>query len=410
MQRNRAISIIKNSLRVRTIDVLEAEARASLLPAHDERPVDDAFGGKTGWSRDLAVMHSIVFSGWLNLLLLCIPAGFAAQYLAWPAVWRFSLNFLSLIPLALILGDVTEDLALRFGDVIGGLINATFGNVVEVILSLAALEKGLYDVVASSLLGSILSNMLLVLGCCYLFGGLYYKTQSFNAIGNRACSSLLFLSTIGIITPTAAFQLIPEISHDSVLVISRACAIILLIMYALYLLFQLNTHAELFSGDEDEGGEQPALSVGAATFLLTGITVLVAFSSEFLTGSIEEVSASTGLGHMFLGMIVLPIAGNACEHMTAVIVAMKDKMDLSMGVVMGSSLQIALFALPLCVVVGWATGHDFSLNLDAFSALALTVSVIHSSIVTNDATSHWLLGTQLIAVYIIFAISYLVRT
>jgi len=337
----------------------------------------------------------------------------ASEYMGWGAVATFFLNFLALIPLALILGDITEDLALRFGPIIGGLINATFGNVVEIILSIAALMNGLYEVVAYSLLGSILSNLLLVLGCCMLFGGMYYKTQTFNEIGNRTCASLLFLSVIGIILPTAAKHLIedmpPAEKAEMIVGISRVSAAVLLIIYIFYLLFQLKTHKDLFDGGEEDEDEEPRLSVACAFTLLVIITVIVAIASEDLTGSIEEVSEHTPLSKAFLGMIVLPIAGNACEHITAIIVAMKNKMDLALGVAVGSSIQIALLALPLCVVVGWATGHPFGLDLDAFSALALTAAVIHSNVITSDATSHWLLGVQLIGVYVILAITYFYR-
>lgn len=360
--------------------------------------------------RDYVAVSEIFLASWINLLLVCIPLGFASEAMGWGPVATFSLNFLSLIPLALILGDVTEDLALRFGDVIGGLINATFGNVVEVILSLTALTKGLNDVVAASLLGSILSNLLLVLGCSFFFGGLYHKTQTFNAVGNRACSSLLMLACIGIIIPTAATKLVDaEDSHEEwILDISRGTAVLLLACYAAYLVFQLRTHHDLFQPDDGQEAE-PILSLTTATLLLTAITVVVAFASEFLTGSIEDVSEQTKLSQAFLGMIVLPIAGNACEHITAVVVATKNKMDLSLGVAVGSSIQIALFAIPLAVVFGWVTGNPFSLSFDSFSALVLTVCVIHSNFVTSDATSHWLLGTQLIAVYCLIALAYFYR-
>eukprot|EP00878_Enallax_costatus_P035619 GHUV01039799.1.p1 GENE.GHUV01039799.1~~GHUV01039799.1.p1 ORF type:complete len:196 (+),score=46.74 GHUV01039799.1:1681-2268(+) len=188
-------------------------------------------------------------------------------------------NFLALIPLALLLGDVTEDLAVRFGDTVGGLLNATFGNVVEMILSIAALRQGLYTVVSSSLLGSILSNLLLVLGCCFLFGGIRFKTQSFNAVANQATSSLLFLSCIGIIIPTAAGSLSSDdVTSLEMLHISRGTAIIMLLVYLSYLSFQLHTHHDLFKGDD--GDEEPVMSFPGALVVLAGITVTVAVCSE----------------------------------------------------------------------------------------------------------------------------------
>eukprot|EP00198_Chlamydomonas_reinhardtii_P007601 XP_001696938.1 CAX family of cation antiporters, membrane protein [Chlamydomonas reinhardtii] len=354
--------------------------------------------------------QEIVFSSYINLMLLCAPLGWASAYFKWGAVATFSLNFLALIPLALILGDITEDLAVRFGDVVGGLINATFGNVVEVMVSLFALFKNLFTVVAASLLGSILSNLLLVMGCSFLLGGMYHSVQTFNAMSNRACSSLLMLACIGISIPSAASMLLvtdPALRADWILDVSRGTAVIMLICYACYLTFQLKTHSELFKGDDDDA--VPMMTVGTSIGALTVITAIVAVCSEFLTDSIEEVSAHTGISETFIGLILLPIAGNACEHLTACIVAMRNKMDLSMGVAVGSSIQIALFAIPFAVVVGWATGHDFSLDFSPFSAMVLAVCVIHANFVTADATSHWLLGVQLIALYCVIAVAYFYR-
>ncbi|MEW5317917.1 MAG: hypothetical protein WDW38_009178 [Sanguina aurantia] len=178
--------------------------------------------------------------------------------------------------------------------------------------------------------------------------------------------------------------------------------------YGCYLFFQLKTHKEEFQGEES--GEEPMLSLVMAIGLLTIITIIVAFASECLTGSIEEVSKSTGVSQAFLGMIILPIAGNACEHITAVVVAMKNKMDLSLGVAVGSSIQIALFAIPFAVMVGWAVGSNFSLaDFDAFPALVLTLAVTHSNFITADATSHWLLGVQLVALYVLIAVTFFFR-
>jgi Ca2+:H+ antiporter len=328
---------------------------------------------------------------------------------------------------------VTEDLALRLGEVVGALVNATFGNVVEIILSIAALFKGLYRVVATSLLGSILSNMLFVLGMSFVAGGLKWKIVTFNALAAQASISLLLLCAISIVLPTAALHLgmggphDEHLSGDSVLLMSRITALMLLGVYGAYLYFQLGSHSELINeagapaatlgmplpppneadeadGDDEEG--EPLLSLGAASFWLTAITVLVAACSEALTGSIEEVSHAWGLSQGFLGFIILPIAGNACEHVTAVFVALKNKMDLSMGIAIGSSIQIGLLAIPLVTVVGWATGHPFSLAFDPFSALVLVLSVVHTSVMIVDAQSNWLEGLQLMATYFIVGIAY----
>ncbi|EFJ45431.1 Ca2+/H+ antiporter, cation antiporter, membrane protein [Volvox carteri f. nagariensis] len=352
---------------------------------------------KRRWWRSDARALKEILSNWANVLLVTVPLGLIAGALNWTAEYVFVLNFLALIPLALILGDVTEDLALRYGSVIGGLINATFGNIVEVILSIAALLNGLYGVVAASLLGSILSNLLLVTGCSFFFGGLFNKTQKFNATGSQASGSLLFLAALGFLIPTGAALLFGsgdvDSNSDLVLGISRGTAVVLLLCYGCYLGFQLYTHTDLF---EDTPEESSASLWGWRS----------ARPFRYLTSSLTEFSKSSGLSEAFLGTIVLPIAGNACEHMTAVIVATKNKMDLSMGVAVGSSIQVALFAVPFAVVVGWITGHPFTLDFDPFSAMALMLSVAQSNFVTAGATSHWLLGVQLIALYVLLSLAY----
>lgn len=425
MQKSQAISLKKQATRRRfsaslsgplddeeagfvesTIDA--APSNVPLLASITQSASPYATGPVPSYATDLVAVKEIMRESWINLLLLAAPFGFAAPYLGWNAMLTFTLNFITLIPLALILGDVTEDLALRFGETIGGLINATFGNVVEMILSIAALREGLFTIVATSLLGSILSNLLLVLGFCFFAGGLKYSTQTFNSVSNRATSALLFLACIGLIIPTACSSFGgPTLTGDEVLWISRASAVILLIIYMSYLYFQLVSHANMFQAEEGE--EQPMMTlVGAFTFLLL-ITIAVAACSENVAMSIEEFSKVTGVGEAFLGMIVLPIAGNAAEHLTAVVVASKNKMDLALGVAVGSSVQIAIFAIPFAVVVGWAMGLNFSLSFDPFAVIILTASVVLVNVVTADAVSHWLMGVFLIATYVMIAIAFLFR-
>lgn len=358
--------------------------------------------------QDVKAIAGLFTSSWLNLLIVCVPLGWLAQLLHWGPYPIFILNFVALVPLALILGEVTEDLAVRFGDTVGGLLNATFGNVVELVLSLAALSKGLYTVVAMSLIGSILSNLLLVMGFCFLCGGTKFKEQKFSMLVNKACCSLLFLACIGLSVPTASSALygkerMPESAEKNV---SRVVAVLLIFVYICYLLFQLKTHGEMFVGDDDQ--ETPSLSLAGALVTLAGITIVVAISSEFLTGAIEEVSKKSGLNQAFLGLIVLPIAGNACEHITAVFVAVKDKMDLAIGVALGSSIQIAVFVMPVMVLAGWAIGKDFTLTyIDPFASMFLTLSVVHAYFVSSDGHSNWLMGVQLISTYTLIAMLYL---
>ncbi|EFN54061.1 hypothetical protein CHLNCDRAFT_36262 [Chlorella variabilis] len=359
-------------------------------------------------------------SSYINVMLICLPIGLWAGITEANPTLIFTMNFLSLIPLALFLGEVTEDLAVRFGDTIGGLLNATFGNVVELILSIAALSRGLYTVVATSLIGSILSNLLLVLGMCFFFGGLKYKEQRFSTLANKVSSCLLFLACIGIIIPSTAKIIYggEVITKDVLFNLSHAIAIVLIFIYCGYLLFQLRTHADFFSvslpaagagGGPGAADEVPALSLSGAMACLLSITVIVAICSEYLTGAIEAVSESSGINQAFLGLIVLPIAGNAAEHITAVFVAVKNKMDLSIAVALGSSIQIAVFLIPVVVLAGWAMGRDFTLDFDAFAVLMLTVSVILAYFVSSDGSSNWLLGLQLVATYCLIGFVFLLE-
>eukprot|EP01024_Parvocaulis_polyphysoides_P071379 TRINITY_DN8890_c0_g1_i4.p1 TRINITY_DN8890_c0_g1~~TRINITY_DN8890_c0_g1_i4.p1 ORF type:complete len:546 (-),score=49.39 TRINITY_DN8890_c0_g1_i4:477-2081(-) len=373
---------------------------------------------------DFLTIKELLLSSYFNILLICIPIAFVGKFLNWAAWLQFSLNFCAIIPLALLLGDVTEDLALRFGEVIGGLINATFGNVVELTISLVSLSKGLFQVIQLSLLGSILSNMLLVLGMCFFMGGLQFSQQKYSQTVNKVQVSLLFLSCIALIIPDTLKALKGtetqgNYSPEDLQNMSHIIAVILMIMYICFLLFQLHTHNYLFSevarkeeeqeDENEEEEEEPALSMGAALSLLTIISTLVAFQSEYLISALDQMANSKSVSQTFLSIIILPIAGNACEHLTAVIVAMKDKMDLSVGIAIGSSIQIAMFVLPVTVIIGWIIGENLTLEFDAFGVLALTFSVIHTSFVAGDGASNWLMGLELIATFLIVSVAFWFR-
>ncbi|CAL8470121.1 g9663 [Coccomyxa elongata] len=408
MSRSRWRSAVRSIVAINSLRPPTKLGRPESVVSEEEEPEEPQHvPGILSPKTDAVALLRLVTGSWMSLFLIAVPLGLSAQFFNWGPIAIFVLNFIALVPLALVLGEVTEDLALRFGDIIGGLLNATFGNVVELILSVAALSKGLYTVVAMSLIGSILSNLLLVLGFCFLCGGSKYKQQSFNLMVNKACCSLLFIASVAIVIPTSALSFYgpQRITNDTLYNLSHAIAILLIILYLCYLLFQLKTHSSFFSDSEGEG--TPALSLIAALGALAGITVIVAVCSEFLTGALEAVADKSGLGQAFLGLIVLPIAGNACEHITAVFVAVKDKMDLAIGVALGSSIQIAIFVLPVMVLVGWAIGRPFLLDFEPFAALVLTLSVIHTYFVSADGNSNWLMGVQLISTYILIALLYL---
>jgi Ca2+:H+ antiporter len=268
-----------------------------------------------------------------------------------------------MIPLASVLGDFTEEVAAHTNEVIGGLVNATFGNAVEVVVAIQAILANEIRVVQASMMGSIFSNLLLVLGMCFFGDGLVHKEQAFNKTAATANMSLLALSGIAMVLPTP-FAASYDLEDERVLIISRFAAVFLMGVYLLLLIFQLRTHAHLFEGDGN--GEAARIPLSVSLFGLCFVTMLVALFSEYLVGSIDGFVQGSGVSRTFVGLIILPIVGNAVEHITAVSVAMKGKMDLAMGVAVGSCVQISLFVVPLSVMVGWAAGKPLTLNFPSF--------------------------------------------
>jgi len=345
-----------------------------------------------------------IFCTQLNVLLVFVPLGVVAERQDWGSGYVFGLNFIAIVPLAGILGAATESLAAHTGQMLGGLLNATFGNAVEMIVTIQALEAGLISVVQGSLLGSILSNLLLVLGMAFFAGGLRHKEQHFNATGASTNTTCLVLSSIALALPTI-YNSHPHTTDKDVLTLSRICAIVVAFIYVLFLVFQLHTHAHLFRSAEGEEEEEEALlSPFNSVVLLAATTCVVAYSSEFLVASIEGVTEEYGMPKAFIGVILLPIVGNAAEHATAVTAAMKGKMDLSLGVAVGSSTQIALFVVPFAVICGWFLDVPMSLDFRTFDATVLMVSVMLCSNVLHDGSSNWLEGAMLMATYVLIAI------
>jgi len=349
----------------------------------------------------------------LTFLLVLIPFAIVAPYAKMTDEVVFSLNFLAILPLAAVLGFATEELAMSVGETLGGLLNATFGNAVEMILSVFALRKGLVDVVQGSLLGSILSNLLLVLGMCFFVGGIKNHTQKFNADGARAQSSLLLLAVLALVMPSLAglTQHKGETAREhewTELAISRGAAVILGGMYCLYLYFQLGTHPEHFTAAANaaEEEEQMALTPVFSVLLLLTTTLIVAVCSEGLVGSVEGLTERVGISRSFIGVVLLPIVGNAAEHATAVSVAAKNKMDLAMGVALGSSSQIALLVVPFTVLVGWAINVPMDLNFQPVSTGILMLTVIIVGNLTSDGESNWLEGAMLLAAYLLIAVTF----
>ncbi|KAI8981954.1 calcium/proton exchanger [Mycotypha africana] len=341
-----------------------------------------------------------------NWLLVFVPIALIFSH-ASPSV-VFTLNFIAIMPLAKLLSFATEEIALRSGSVIGSLLNATFGNAVELILGMIALKEGLVRVVQASILGSILSNLLLVLGCCFLAGGIGCSEQSFNSTAAQTSTSLLGITSLSLLIP-AAFSATTGRNdleaENGIINLSHGTAIILLIVYALYLVFQLKTHTELFEDDEPEE-EEPSTTLTFSVISLLVIALFIAVHAEYLVGAIEGVVDAWGLNETFVGLIILPIVGNAAEHVGAVTFAMKNKMNLCIGIAVSSSLQIGLLVSPVLVLTGWMIDVPMTFFFELFETVVLFASVLVVNYLIQDGKSNWLEGSLLLACYAIVAMAF----
>jgi Ca2+:H+ antiporter len=347
----------------------------------------------------------------LNWLLIFLPVALALEVMA-PAehAWIFVAACLAIIPLAGWMGKATEHLAERTSEGVGGLLNATFGNAAELIIALLALQKGLHAVVKASLTGSIIGNILLVAGASILGGGLRYKTQHFNASAARTQATLLFLAAAALILPAAFHHLAGPEGLRWERDISLEIAIVLLVAYVLSLVFSLHTHKQLFAGkggeaEEDRRHGHEPWPVRKSLALLLGATALVALVSEVLVSSVEGAAESFGMTSLFVGVIVVAIVGNAAEHSTAILVALKNRMDLSISIAVGSSVQIALFVAPVLLLASYVVGGTpMDLVFTPAEVMAVALAVVVAGQITGDGESNWLEGVLLLALYIIMGI------
>jgi Ca2+:H+ antiporter len=321
----------------------------------------------------------------------------------------FVCSALGIIPVAGWIGRATEALAARVGEGLGGLLNATFGNAAELIIAGIALSKGLTNVVKASITGSIIGNVLLVLGLSILFGGTKYKEQRFNRTAARTSVISLSLAAIGLIIPTV-FHLAADSSPGgwSPLIeqkLSLAIAVVLFFTYFCMLGFSLWTHKHFFQGAHRHAEENVRhWSRGKAITILLISTVMVALLSEFLVGTIENVRDSVGLTEVFVGVIVVAIVGNAAEHSSAILMAMKNKMDLTVGIAIGSSLQIALFVAPILIFLSYLFGQPMNLEFTMPEVVAVVASVYILFQISGDGETNWIEGIQLLSVYVILGI------
>jgi len=316
---------------------------------------------------------------------------------------------LAIVPLAGVLGLATEHLAARSGEALGGLLNATFGNAAELIIAVVALSSGQVDVVKASLTGSIIGNVLLVLGASFLAGGLRHPVQEYNALGAQTQSTTLSIAAVALIVPAAFHDLGAELATPELdQRLSLAIALILLAVYALMLLFSLSTHVSLFAGgkggsEEEHAGGEPWSVAKAVAWLLVA-SALIAWMSETLVGSVEQAAQAMGMSKVFVGIIVVAVVGNAAEHSTAILMALKNRVSLSIGIAIGSSTQIALFVAPLLVVLSYAiAAAPMNLIFSRGEVLMVVLATFLLSEATVSGKSTWFEGVLLLAVYAIFA-------
>jgi Ca2+:H+ antiporter len=317
---------------------------------------------------------------------------------------------LAIVPLAGWLGQATEQLAERSGEGVGGLLNATFGNATELIIAISALRVGLHDVVKASLIGSIVGNILLVLGASMLAGGLRYKEQHYNAFAARSQATLLTLATIALILAAAYNAVVTSRAPFGLQPLSLYIAVVLLLVYGLFLVYSLVTHKSLFAGTPDierEAHPSGLWPKSKALLVLTMATLMIAWISEILVASIEPSAHQLGLSNLFVGVFVVAVLGNAAEHSSAISAAMKNRMDLAISIAIGSSVQVALFVAPVLVLASYAIGSaPMDLAFSAGLVLSVLLAVLITGQVAGDGRSDWLKGVQLLAVYLILGLAY----
>lgn len=341
----------------------------------------------------------------LNYLLIFLPLSLLAEYLHFGSIWVFVFSLLAILPLAEIMGQATEELSKKMGSTVGSLLNATFGNAAELILAIFALQRGLTELVKATITGSIISNILLVLGLSVLVGGIRYKTQVFNRHIAGTSATVMALVVIGLLLPAIFYHSLPAMPLSTAKTMSLIVGLILFSAYAANLFFSLHTHRDLFLPGEEEGPPTPRSGRRAIIILLLA-TIFIAWESELLIGSLEPVLEDLGWSRLFMGVIIIPLIGNAAEHMIAVVMAAKNRVDLALGITIGSSAQIALFVAPLLLFIGLAMGQPLTLIFNPFEVSAIAASILIVNLISRDGEVNWFEGFLLLATYLIIAIGF----
>jgi Ca2+:H+ antiporter len=340
-------------------------------------------------------------------LLAVVPVVFAAQKLNPEAhTLLFVLSILAIVPLATLLSNATESVAAKTGDTVGGLLNATLGNLTELVIALAALRAGQYTLVKASIAGAIVANTLFMLGASFLLGGLKHHMQEYNRVGARLQAGLLFLATIALLIPSAVFEADSAVGLAFTRKLSVGLSVLLIATYGLGLMFSLKTHREFFGGaGHAEAGEEP-WPIGLALVTLAGVTVLVALVSEVFVESVQEAAVTFGMTSAFVGFIVVALVGGAAEMASAFSGARNNRLDLSVGIALGSAAQIALFVAPVLVLLSYVLGPaPMDLHFWPGAVVMMLIATMTAALVTNSGRSAWFVGVLVLMVYVIFAMT-----
>ena len=343
----------------------------------------------------------------LKYMLIFIPISFIAKFMNASGTIMFILSCLSIIPLAGLMGEGTEQISFYSGPKIGGFLNGTFGNATELIISFFALKQGLFDIVKSSIAGAVIGNVLLVVGASMLAGGLKFKTQKFNEKVSEVTSSMLLFAVLGLCIPALFTHTVdPALLNTRYEGLSIFVAVVMIIIYILSLIFSFSTHKDIYNTETTQEGS-PKWSLKKAILILVVVTILIAIESEFLVNGVESITESLGWSEFFVGIILIPIIGNAAEHTTAIIMARKDQMDVALEIALGSSLQIILFVAPILIFISLFF-KPMSIVFNEFELVALIASVVIANKVSHDGECNWLEGVQLLAVYLIISASFFI--
>jgi Ca2+:H+ antiporter len=365
--------------------------------------IHEASSAGKGRSRRISLKPS------LNWLLIFIPVSLALESAHAPDPVLFFSAALAIVPIARLIVLSTEQLATRTGDAVGGLLNATFGNAPELIIALVALRAGMLDMVRASIIGAILANLMLATGVAFLLGGLRYHTQEYNSGAARLYSSMMLISAVSLGVPSAFNRFFsPDSTIHAEKLVNLGTAVVLLAAYALYLVFLLKTHPDYFASaaardEHGHGGSQ--WSLGRAVGSLVGASLLAAWMSELLVGAAEGTGKALGMSDVFIGIVFLAVIGGAAESGSAIAMARRNKLDLTIGIAMGSSIQIALFVAPLLALLsGFIAPHPLELSFTRAELGTLFLAVLVGAIVSGDGRSNWYKGVQLTLVYAMIAL------